>query len=137
MKTKLKFNYINNIYNISYYNYGIWRMLKELKTLLQKYFGTSSPKPIETKKPTPARVVQPQEKLNSLVEEIGKDMFGIRVRVEWGRCPYCESVTQMLSTRVGYFRCSTCREITKQYVNGKIAYLPVDDPQDLGDDPQA
>ena len=34
----------------------------------------------------------PHEKLNSLVEEIGKDMFGIRVRVEWGRCPYCETL---------------------------------------------
>jgi hypothetical protein len=112
-------------------------MLKELKTLLQKYFGTSSPKPIETKKPTPVKAVRPQEKLNSLVEEIGNEMFGIRVRVEWGRCPYCESVTQMLSTRVGYFRCSTCREITKQYVNGKIAYLPVDDPQLFGDEPKA
>ena len=112
-------------------------MLKELKILLQKYFGISSPKPIETKKPTPVKVVQPQEKLNSLVEEIGKDMFGVRVRVEWGRCPYCENITQMLSTRMGYFKCSTCREISKQYVNGKIAYLPVDDPQSLGDEPQA
>ena len=112
-------------------------MLKELKTLLQKYFGTSSPKPTETKKPTLVKAVRPQEKLNSLVEEIGNEMFGIRVRVEWGRCPYCESVTQMLSTRVGYFRCSTCREITRQYFNGKIAYLPVDDPQLFGDEPQA
>ena len=112
-------------------------MLKELKTLLQKYFGTSSPKPIEVKKPTPARVVQPHEKINSLVEEISKDMFGIRVRVEWGRCPYCDSVAQMLSTRVGYFRCSNCREITKQYVNGKIAYLPADVPHILGDEPKA
>jgi len=112
-------------------------MLKELRILLQKCFGTSSPKPIETKKPTLAKVVQPHEKLNSLVEEIGKDMFGIRVRVEWGRCPYCESVTQMLSTQPGFFRCSTCREITKQYVNGKIAYLPIDDPHILGDEPKA
>ena len=112
-------------------------MLKELKTLLQKYFGTSSPKPTETKKPTPVKAVRPQEKLNSLVEEIGNEMFGIRVRVEWGRCPYCESVTQMLSTRLGYFRCSTCKEITRQYVNGKIAYLPVYDPLVLSDDPQA
>jgi len=112
-------------------------MLKELKILLQKYFGISSPKPTAAKKPTPARVVQPHEKLNSLVEEIGKDMFGIRLRVEWGRCPYCENITQLLSLRTGFFRCSTCREITKQYVNGKIAYLPVDDPHVLGDDPQA
>jgi hypothetical protein len=114
-------------------------MLKELKILLQKYFGISSPKPIATKKPTPAKVVRPHEKINSLVEEIGKDMFGIRVRVELGRCPYCESIAQMLSTRVGYFRCSNCHEITRQYVNGKIAYLPVDDKSALeatfGDDP--
>ena len=112
-------------------------MIKELKTLLQKYFGTSSPKPIETKKPTPVKVVQPRDTLNSLVEEIGKDMFGIRVRVEWGRCPYCESIAQMMSTRLGYFRCSNCREITRQYVNGRIAYLPVDDQSALGDEPKA
>ena len=112
-------------------------MLKELKILLQKYFGTSSPKPTEIKKPTPVKVVPPHEKINSLVEEIGKDMFGIRVRVEWGRCPYCESIAQMLSTRLGYFRCSNCREVTKQYVNGRIAYLPVDDQSALGDEPKA
>ena len=101
-------------------------MIKELKILLQKYFGSSSPKPIKVKKPIPVKVVPQHEKLSSLVEEIGKDMFGVRVRVEWGRCPYCESVTQMLSTQVGYFRCSTCRELTRQYVNGHIAYLPID-----------
>jgi hypothetical protein len=38
---------------------------------------------------------------------------------------------------MGYFKCSICREMTKQYVNGKIAYLPVDDPHVLGDEPQA
>ena len=112
-------------------------MLKELKTLLQKYFGTSSTKSIETKKPIPAKVVPPQEKLNSLVEEIGKDMFGVHVRIELGRCPYCSLIAQMMSTRTGYFRCSNCHEITRQYVNGRIAYLPVDDPHVLGDEPKA
>ena len=112
-------------------------MIKELKTLLQKYFGTSSPKPIEVKKPTPVKVDKPQEKLSSLVEEIGKDMFGVKVRVEWGRCPYCEAITQMLSTRIGYFRCGNCKEITKQYVNGRIAYLPIDDKLSLEDDSKA
>jgi hypothetical protein len=110
-------------------------MIKEIKTLLQKYFGISSPKPLKAKKPTPVKVETPRQKINSLVSEIGKDMFGMQVRVEWGRCPYCESVTQMLSTRVGYFRCSTCREMTKQYINGHIAYLPLDDPHVLGDEP--
>jgi hypothetical protein len=112
-------------------------MLKELKTLLQKYFGTSNPKPTETKKPTPVKAALPHEKLNSFVEEIGRDMFGVRVRVEWGRCPYCESITQMLSTHVGFFRCSMCRELTKQYVNGHIAYLPIDDPHILENEPKA
>ena len=112
-------------------------MIKELKTLLQKYFGISSPKPLKIKKPTPVKVVKPHEKINSLVEEIGKDMFGIRVRVEWGRCPYCESISQMLSTRIGYFKCSNCHEITKQYVNGQIAYLPIGDPKILEDEPKA
>ena len=111
-------------------------MLKELKILLQKYFGISSPKPIEVKKPTRAKVVPPHEKINSLVEEIGKDMLGVRVRVEWGRCPYCESITQMLSTQIGYFRCGNCREITKQYVNGHIAYLPIDGKLNLNSKPR-
>ena len=112
-------------------------MLKELKILLQKYFGISSPKPIEVKKPTPVKKKDRREKLHGLISEIGKEMFDVRVQVEWGRCPYCENIAQMLSTRIGYFRCSNCREITKQYVNGRIAYLPVDDQSALGDEPKA
>ena len=113
-------------------------MLKELKILLQKYFGTSSPKPLEIKKPTPVKKKTREEKLSGLISEIGKDMFNVRVQVEWGRCPYCENITQMLSTRVGYFKCSICREMTRQYVNGKIAYLPIDDRNVLvGDEPKA
>jgi len=111
--------------------------IEKLKTLLQKYFGTSSPKPLETKKPTPVRRSTRREKLHGLISEIGKEMFDVRVQVEWGRCPYCESIAQMMSTRLGYFRCSNCREITRQYVNGRIAYLPVDDQSALGDEPKA
>ena len=111
--------------------------LKELKILLQKYFGISSPKPIETKKPIPVKVVRPHEKLSSIVEEIGKDMFGVRVRVEWGRCPYCETTTQLLSLYSNYFRCSLCHETIRQYVNGHIAYLPIDDKSALSNEPKA
>ena len=111
--------------------------LKDLKILLQKYFGISNPKPIETKKPIPVKVVRPHEKLSSIVEEIGKDMFGVRVRVEWGRCPYCETTTQLLSLYSNYFRCSLCHETIRQYVNGHIAYLPIDDKSALGDEPKA
>ena len=78
-----------------------------------------------------------QEKLTGLISEIGKDMFNVRVQIEWGRCPYCETITQMLSTRIGYFRCGNCKEITKQYVNGRIAYLPIDDKLSLEDDRKA
>ena len=108
-------------------------MIKDRTTRLQKYFGTSSPNPLETKTPTPVRRNTRREKLHGLISEIGKEMFDVRVQVEWGRCPYCESIAQMMSTRLGYFRCSNCREITKQYVNGKIAYLPVDDRHGLKD----
>jgi len=112
-------------------------MLKELKTLLQKYFGISSPKLLETKKPTPVKRNTRRERLHGLISEIGKDMFGVNVRIELGRCPYCQTITQMLSTRIGYFRCGNCKEITRQYVNGHIAYLPVDDRNVLGDEPKA
>ena len=108
-------------------------MLKELKTLWQKYFGTSNPKPLEVKKPIPVRRNTRREKLHGLISEIGKEMFDVRVQVEWGRCPYCESISQMLSTRLGYFRCSNCREVTKQYVNGRISYLPIEDKLALSD----
>ena len=110
-------------------------MLKELKILLQKYFGISSPKPTAIKKPTPAKAVTTQQKMNSLVSEIGKDILGVNVRIELGRCPYCELITQMMSTRIGYFRCSNCHEITRQYINGHISFLPIDDPHVLGDEP--
>ena len=111
--------------------------IEKLKTLWQKYFGTSSPKPLETKKPTPVKRKTRRERLNGLISEIGKEMFDVRVQVEWGRCPYCESIAQMMSTRLGYFRCSNCREITKQYINGRIAYLPVGDESALGDESKA
>ena len=111
--------------------------LKELKILLQKYFGTSSPKRTETKKRTPVKVAVPHEKLSSLIEEIGKDVFGVNVRVEWGRCPYCLAVTQLLSLHANYFRCSNCNETTRQYVNGHIAYLPIENKRDLKNEPKA
>ena len=111
-------------------------MLKELKTLLQKYFGISRPKPTTIKKPISVKTITPRQKMNSLVSEIGKDILGVNVRIELGRCPYCELITQMMSTRIGYFRCSNCHEITRQYINGHIAYLPVDDPHVLGDGPE-
>tara|TARA_R110000824_G_scaffold138439_1_gene303119 strand:- start:380 stop:718 length:339 start_codon:yes stop_codon:yes gene_type:complete len=111
-------------------------MIKELKTLWQKYFGISSPKPLETKKPTLVKKKDYREKLHGLIWEIGKDMFNVRVQIELGRCPYCDTITQMMSTQIGYFRCGNCKEITKQYINGRIAYLPVDNKSVLSNEPK-
>ena len=102
------------------------KFTKELKILLRKYFGISDTTPTETKKPIPEKATSQQDKLSSIVEEIGKDIFGIRVRVEWGTCPHCETTTQLLSLYSNYFRCSLCQETIRQYVNGHISYLPLD-----------
>ena len=110
------------------------KKLKELKTLLQEYFGISSHKPTKTKKDIPEKAATQPEKLNSLVEEIGKDVFGIRVKVECGKCPYCEMTTQLLSLYSNYYRCSQCQETIRQYVNGHIAYLPLNSSKFLEKD---
>ena len=108
-------------------------MIKELKTLWQKYFSTLSPKPLKVKKPTLVKQKTHEEKMPGLISEIGKEMFNVRVQIELGRCPYCDTITQMMSTQIGYFRCGNCKEITKQYINGHIAYLPIDSKSPLGD----
>ena len=50
-------------------------MLKELKTLLQKYFGISSPKPLETKKPTPVKRSTRREKLHGLIDKFASHVI--------------------------------------------------------------
>jgi uncharacterized protein with PIN domain len=100
--------------------------IKELRILLQKYFGTSNPKLTKIKKPIPVKADKQPEKVSSLIEEIGKDIFGIRVKVEWGKCPYCDTTTQLLSLYSHYYRCSMCQETIRQYVNGHITYLPLE-----------
>ena len=108
--------------------------IKELRILLRKYFGISDPKPIETKKPIPEKAATQPEKVSSLIEEIGKDIFGIRVKVEWGKCPHCDTTTQLLSLYSNYYRCSQCQETIRQYVNGHIAYLPLNSSKFLEKD---
>ena len=57
---------------------------KWTKSLLQKYFGTSSPKPLETKKPTPVKRKDRKGRLHGLISEIGKEMFDVRVQARMG-----------------------------------------------------
>ena len=42
-----------------------------------------------------------------------------------GVCPYCESTTSFVSIVNDQYRCMTCGEDVKQYVNGVIKYLPL------------
>ena len=108
--------------------------VKRTKNPIAKVLRYFKPKTFRNKKTYTRKKKTREEKLTGLISEIGKDMFNVRVQVEWGRCPYCEAITQMLSTRIGYFRCGNCKEITKQYVNGRIAYLPIDDKLSLEDE---
>ncbi len=42
-----------------------------------------------------------------------------------GVCPYCEVTTSFVSIVNDQYRCMTCGEDVKQYVNGVIKYLPI------------
>ena len=99
--------------------------LKDVRILWQKFLNFLSPKPIEIKKPIREKGSTRQEKLRSLVSEIGKEIFNIRAEIAWGSCPHCESLTSLISTAAGYYRCTTLNELTRQYVNGSVKYVPI------------
>jgi len=42
-----------------------------------------------------------------------------------GRCPHCQEETFLIGIDKNFYRCATCGEDTKQYVNGEIAYLKI------------
>jgi uncharacterized protein (DUF983 family) len=44
-----------------------------------------------------------------------------------GVCPHCEEDAILVAIVTDYFRCTNCGEDTKQYVNGSIKYLKLDD----------
>ena len=47
-----------------------------------------------------------------------------------GQCPTCSEITMLVGITKEFYRCMTCGNDCKQYVNGKIAYLPVIHPPD-------
>jgi len=59
----------------------------------------------------------------------GDGTFGNRLNVEAqvtnGRCPTCAEHSIFISINPEIFRCTTCGTDLKQYVNGKISYLPI------------
>ena len=99
--------------------------MKKYVILLHKYLDSSNRKSSKIKKSTRAKKSTGQEKLADLVEAIGKHMFNTRVKMEWGKCPHCTAVTQMISTTENYYRCASCEEVVRQYVNGCIKSLPL------------
>ena len=101
-----------------------------LKTLLRNFFSRRYFK--DAKSPVKRRTRGKKSiRPFGLFEEVGKEFFKVKVKVNWGRCPYCETVSQMVSVRPGYYTCTFCRELTKQYVNGSIQYLPINDKHAL------
>ena len=44
-----------------------------------------------------------------------------------GICPHCGEDTLLVAIVTDYYRCTVCGEDTKQYVNGSIKYLKLND----------
>jgi len=58
--------------------------------------------------------------------------FDVRAEVVNGVCPTCSLDTILVSISRDHFRCITCGSDLKQYVNGKISYIPrVNNPEQI------
>ena len=44
-----------------------------------------------------------------------------------GHCPECHMYTILVGLTRSYYRCTNCGENIKQYINGRIRYLTLDD----------
>ena len=44
-----------------------------------------------------------------------------------GQCPACGDHTLLVAIVTDYYKCTHCGEETRQYVNGSIKYLKLDD----------
>ena len=57
-------------------------------------------------------------------------MFGdinLKTEVVKGICPSCAEKTMLISITREYYRCVNCGKNLKQYINGKISYIPTTD----------
>ena len=43
-----------------------------------------------------------------------------------GICPHCDEDTLLVAIVTDYYKCTMCGEETRQYVNGSIKYLKLD-----------
>ena len=44
-----------------------------------------------------------------------------------GNCPHCDEDTLLVAIVTDYYKCTHCGQETRQYVNGSIKYLKLDD----------
>ncbi len=44
-----------------------------------------------------------------------------------GECPHCKEDTLLVAIVSDFYKCTICGEETKQYVNGSIKYLKLDE----------
>ena len=44
-----------------------------------------------------------------------------------GICPHCSEATLLVAVVSDYYRCTSCGEDTKQYINGAIKYLKLNE----------
>ena len=44
-----------------------------------------------------------------------------------GICPHCDEDTLLVAIVTDYYKCTHCGQETRQYVNGSIKYLKLDD----------
>ena len=44
-----------------------------------------------------------------------------------GICPHCEEDTLLVAIVTDYYKCTVCGKETRQYVNGSIKYLKLDE----------
>ena len=54
-----------------------------------------------------------------------KSYFNFSPEITPGVCPHCEMQSSFVSIVHDHYRCMTCGEDVKQYVNGVIKYLPI------------
>ena len=58
----------------------------------------------------------------SFLKKVFKD-----IETDIGRCPECDENVVFISIVHDYYKCTKCGEDTKQYINGAIKYLKLNE----------
>ena len=58
-----------------------------------------------------------------------KNLHLTQTEVVQGVCPTCKERTMLISLTKEIYRCITCGGDLRQYINGKISYIPTTDMQ--------